>query len=52
MGLGRKLTRLEEEFKRQPSTVTGLNRAERMEFEIKQIRWRLDYLNKMKSQII
>ena len=44
MGLNRKLTRLEEDFKRQPSTVAGLSRADMIEAEIKQIRWRLGYL--------
>lgn len=35
MGLNRKLSRLEEDYKRQPSTISGLKRAQNIETEIK-----------------
>ena len=46
MGMGRKLTRLEEDYSRQPSTVKGVQKSREIEAEVKEMRWRLDYLNK------
>lgn len=51
MGLGRKLSRLEEELERQPSTIRGIDRAKQLQAELKELRWRLDYISKLDSSL-
>lgn len=50
-GLGFKLDRLENDYGRQPSTISGLSRISALEVEIKELKWRLSYLNKLKSEL-
>jgi hypothetical protein len=44
MGLGKKLDRLKEEYNRCPSTIKGQEKLSILEFEMKEIKLRLDYI--------
>jgi hypothetical protein len=50
MGMGRKLDRLEQELEMQPSTVKGINRAQQLHAEIRELKNRLDYIKEALSE--
>lgn len=47
MGMGRKLARLEEEYGRQTSSIKGVVKLKELEIEMKELKWRLDYIKKL-----
>jgi hypothetical protein len=51
MGLNRKVSRLEEEMERQPSTMKGIDRVKQLQAELKELRWRLDYIKEVDASI-
>ena len=51
MGLGRKMDRLKGELERQPSTTKGIERAKNLESEIKELRWRIDYIKALDGEL-